>query len=67
MYPILTQIEKFDVTTTHVDWVIESLWYMFSTTYARCYSFFYPNEDIIILFYDMFRDDFLPMEFMERW
>lgn len=49
-----------------LDVVIDTVWWMFSTTYARCYSHFYPNEDVILLFFQMFRDDILD-SFLGRW
>ncbi|CAL8147275.1 unnamed protein product [Orchesella dallaii] len=63
--------EQFDVemeTTPHagMDYIVDSLWWMFSITYARCYSFFYPNEDVILVFLQRFRDDILS-NFAGRW
>ncbi|CAL8111661.1 unnamed protein product [Orchesella dallaii] len=68
VYPIIEEMEQFDLMTSssQIDWVIETAWWMFSTTYARCYSYFYPNEDIILLFFQKFREDFLD-SFATRW
>jgi len=49
-----------------IDVVIDTVWWMFSTAYARCYAFFYPHEDVIILFFQKFRDEFLS-PFGLRW
>ncbi|ODN06650.1 hypothetical protein Ocin01_00020 [Orchesella cincta] len=70
-YPIRETIERLDTEAAGsidvgIDVIIDTVWWMFSTTYARCYAHFYPNEDIIILFFQMFRDDFLT-PFGLRW
>lgn len=49
-----------------IDVIIDTVWWMFSTTYARCYAYFYPVEDIILLFFQMFQEDFLD-QFLTRW
>ncbi|ODM90407.1 hypothetical protein Ocin01_16273 [Orchesella cincta] len=71
MIPISAHKEQFDVeieTTPHsgIDIIVDNVWWMFSITYARCYTYFYPNEDIILVFLQRFRDDILS-DFAGRW
>ncbi|CAL8111662.1 unnamed protein product [Orchesella dallaii] len=70
-YPIVETVERLDTEAAAsidvgIDVIIDTVWWMFSTAYARCYSHFYPNEDIMLLFFQLFRDDFLS-PFASRW
>ncbi|ODN06669.1 hypothetical protein Ocin01_00019 [Orchesella cincta] len=71
LHPITIEMEQFDIiaATSNVDTIMDAMWWMFSTTYARCYSYFYPNEDVILLFFQLFREAFFfeDAEFAARW
>ncbi|CAL8074309.1 unnamed protein product [Orchesella dallaii] len=71
LLPVGTHIEQFDMEIEApngpgMDLIVDNIWWLFSVTYARCYAYFYPNEDVILLFLQRFRDDILS-NFANRW
>lgn len=59
-------IEKLNEGHEFVDEVIDAIWWMFSTTYARCYTMYYPREDWVVQFFNIFVEEFID-PFLGRW
>lgn len=49
-----------------IDIIVDSVWWMFATTYARCYIALYPDPAYIVHLFSSLRDDILGF-FHNRW
>lgn len=59
-------LKLLDQGMEHGEEVIEGIWWMFSTTYARCAAIAGQNDQWVSNFYQMFLEDFLK-PFYSRW
>ncbi len=55
----LSRREDFDI-------IVDGIWWMFSISYARCYTAFLPHVDVIKMYFLRFRDEIIK-SFGTRW